>query len=85
MKKIVKGKECTILCHVDNVKMLNVDYETVSSVIDDIDTEHGKIPKMTITRGKINKYLRMAIGYSFPGKLKLSMVDYIGNMLDDIP
>ena len=40
---------------------------------------------MTITRGKVHKYLGVIIHYSFPCKLIFSMAKYIGNMLDDIP
>ena len=38
---------------------------------------------MTIKEGKIHKYLRMTINNSSLGKLNLSMVDYIGKMIDD--
>ena len=47
--------------------------------------EYGKIAKMTIMRVKVHKYLRMTIDYSSPGKLILSMINYIGKMLDNIP
>ena len=40
---------------------------------------------MTITRGKVHKYLGMNIYYSSPGKIILSMIDYIGKILDGIP
>ena len=41
---------------------------------------------MTITRGKVHKYLGMTIDYySLPGKVIYSMINYIGKMLDDIP
>ena len=40
---------------------------------------------MTITRGKVHKYLGMTIDYSSPGKVILLMIDYIGKMLDAIP
>ena len=40
---------------------------------------------MTITWGKVHKYLRMTIDYYSPGKVILSMIDYIGKMIDDIP
>ena len=39
---------------------------------------------MTITRGKVHKFLGMTIDYSSPVKLILSMIDYIGKILDDI-
>ena len=35
-------------------------------------------------QGKIHKCLGMAIGYSSPEKLILSIIYYIGNILDDI-
>ena len=40
---------------------------------------------MIITRDEIHKYLGMTIYYSSTGTVKLSMVDYIGNICDDIP
>ena len=40
---------------------------------------------MTITWGKVHKYLGRTIDYSLPGKVIFSMIDYIGKMLDDIP
>ena len=40
---------------------------------------------MTITRGKVHKYLGVTIDYSSPGKVILLMINYIGKMLDDIP
>ena len=45
MKNIVKVKTCTILWHVDNIKMLHVDSNVVSSVLSDIDAEYGNIEK----------------------------------------
>ena len=67
------------------MKMSNVYYEIISSILSDTNTEYGKIAKMTIMRGKIHKYLRMTIDCSFPGKVILSMVDYIGKMINNIP
>ena len=40
---------------------------------------------MTITQGKVHKYLWMTIDYSSPGKVIFSMIKYIGKMLDNIP
>ena len=74
-----------MLWHVDDLETSHVDPAVVSRVISDIDAEYGKIAKMTITRGKVHKYLGMTIYYSLPGKLILSMIDYIGKMLDNIP
>ena len=40
---------------------------------------------MTITQGKINKYLRIDIYYSLPRRLILSMVYYLGKILNYTP
>ena len=40
---------------------------------------------MTITRGKVHKYLGMTIDYYSPGKLIFSIIDYIGKILDNVP
>ena len=85
MNKIIDNKQCTILWHVDDLKTSHVDPVVVSSFLADIDAEYGKIAKMTITRGKVHKYLGMTIDYSLPGKVIFSMIDYIGKMLDVIP
>ena len=45
----------------------------------------GNILKITITWGKIHKYLGMTINYSSSGKVIISIVDYIGSMINDTP
>ena len=61
MNRNVNGKQCTILCDVDNLDILHVDSKIVSGVLSDMDTEYGNIVKMTIMRGKIHKYLGMTV------------------------
>ena len=85
MNKIVNDKQCTILWHVDDLNISYVDPDIVSRVLAYIDVEYGNISKMTITRGKIHKYLGMNIDYSSPVKLIFSVVDYIRKILYDIP
>ena len=40
---------------------------------------------MTITRGKLHKYLGMTNDYSSTDKVIFLMIDYIGKFIDDIP
>ena len=61
MNNIIDKKQRTILWHVDDPKTSHVDHAFVSSVLADIDAEYGKIAKMTITQGKVHKYLGMTI------------------------
>ena len=77
MNKIVDNKQCTILWHVDNLNASHVEPSVVSSVLSDIDVEYGKISKMTITWGRVHKYLGMTIDYSSPGKVIFLIINYI--------
>ena len=61
INKIVNDKQFTILWHVGNLKMLHADSDIFSRVSSDIDTEYGRIAKITIMQGKIHKYLGMTI------------------------
>jgi hypothetical protein len=47
--------------------------------------EYGVEAPLTITRGKKHKYLGMTINYSKKGKVKITMIPYIKNMLAEIP
>lgn len=83
--KMVNGKQCTIVWHVDDLKISHEDPEVVSNVLDDLNAEFGKEAPLTVTRGKIHDYLGMRIDYSTPGKVAITMVDYIDNMLRELP
>ena len=84
-EKVITVKQYTILWHIRHLKMLHVYFNIFSGVFADIYTEYGKIAKVAITRGKVLKYLGMNINYSSPDKVIFSMVNYIGNMIDDTP
>jgi hypothetical protein len=36
---------------------------------------------MTVSRGKIHKYLGMTLDYSVPGQVKITMLDYVNDIL----
>jgi hypothetical protein len=38
-----------------------------------------------VTRGKVHDYLGMVIDFSKSGKVQIKMVDYITDMLDELP
>ena len=85
INKIIDNKQRGILWHVNDLKTSPVDRVIVSRVLVEIDVKYGKILKMIIAWGKVHKFLGMTINYSFPGKVIFSMVNYIENILDDIP
>jgi hypothetical protein len=68
--KMIDGKQCTILWHVDDLKMSHVDPGVNTKVITMIDAEFGKEAAITVTRGKIHDYLGMTLDHAEKRKLK---------------
>jgi hypothetical protein len=62
--KTINGKHCTMLWHVDDIKISHEDPEVVSQMIELLKGAYGKEASLTITRGKIHEYLGMTIDYS---------------------
>jgi hypothetical protein len=85
MNKEINGKQCTVLWHVDDLKISHESADVVTQVIELLEMEFGKEAPLTKTRGKVHEYLGMTIDYSEKGKIKFSMIDYVQNMLDGLP
>ena len=83
--KMIDGKQCTILWHVDDLKISHVDPEAVTGIIELIDKEFGKEGPITVTRGKVHDYLGMTLDYSIEGKVMIKMIDSVAKMLKDLP
>jgi hypothetical protein len=80
--KMVDGKQCTILWHVDDLKISHVDADVVTDVIKTIDTAFGVETPITINRGKVHDYLGMTLDYTEDGKVSVKMLDYVEGMLE---
>jgi hypothetical protein len=85
MNKMIDGYQCTILWHVDDLKISHVDPGVVTDVIKQLEGEFGAEAPLTITRGKVHDYLGMVLDFSIPGKVKFTMIEYIKEMLDELP
>lgn len=83
MNKIIDGKQCTILWHVDNLKISHANPNVVTNVNKMLKHEFGVEAPLTKTRGKIHDYLGMTLDFSTCGKVKIGMSDYIDKMLDE--
>jgi hypothetical protein len=74
--KTINGKQCTILWHVDNLKISHRSAKVVSNIIDKLDRTYrqeivgGKRANLTISRGKAHNYLGMKLDYRKPGACK---------------
>jgi hypothetical protein len=84
--KTINGKQCTVLWHVDDIKVSHEDPEVVTQVLEMFEGVYGsKDAPLTITRGKVYDYLGMTIDYRVKGKVGITMVESIQAMLDAIP
>jgi hypothetical protein len=83
--KMIDGKQCTIIWHVDDLKMSHVSSAVLDSIIDRLDEKYGNEAPLTVTRGTVHEYLGMTIDFSEEGKVKFIMNDYVENLLDEVP
>jgi hypothetical protein len=81
----IEGKQCPIQFHVDDLKMSHVKQSVLDEVINKLNDEFGTIKKLAASYGKIHGHLGMTIDYSEDGKVKLTMYDYLEDILEESP
>jgi hypothetical protein len=85
MNKRVDGSQCTVLWHVDDLKISHTpDGDVNEGVLERLNGRYGKETPLTVTLGDIHDYLGMTIDYSTNGKVMIRMDDYVESMLDDV-
>jgi hypothetical protein len=86
VNKIINGKQCTIIWHVDDLKLLHIDPKVLEYIISRLDEKYAQEAPLTVTRGKVHEYLGMTIDYSKAGRvMKFTMNDYVKNLIEDAP
>ena len=85
VNKTIGGKQCTIVWHVDDLKISHVDTNVVGDIIEDLDSVFGNEAPLTIHRGKLHEYLGMTLCYDTPGTVRIVMTDYVQGMVDELP
>jgi hypothetical protein len=83
--KMVSGKQCVVLWHVDDLKISHVDPAVVESLLDLLNGVHGKLSPLVTTRGKTHDCLGMTLDHTEDGKVKIAMKDCIEAMLAETP
>ena len=83
--KIINGKQCTIIWHVDDLKISHVDPKVVNNIIKKLEEKFGQESPLVTSQGKKIVYLGMCIDYTIKGKVKISMYDFIDKMLAELP
>jgi hypothetical protein len=57
VNKIIDGKQCTILWHVDDLKLSHVDQAVLEDILGKLNVKYGKEAPLVVTRGLIHEYL----------------------------
>lgn len=83
--KDINGKQCTIVWHVDDLKISHVDTSVVDEVIQNLRSEFGKVGELSVNRGKVHDYLGMELDFSENGNVMVNMEKYLEEVLVDLP
>jgi Reverse transcriptase (RNA-dependent DNA polymerase) len=83
--KEIDGKQCTIIWHVDDLKISHCNCEVVSGVIRRLSEVFGKETALTVHRGRIHDYIGMIFDFSIKNKVIINMMEYVEKILQDSP
>ena len=82
--KMINGKQCTVVWHVDDLKMSHVQQEVLDEIIGKLTNKYGNEKGLTVQRGKKHEYLGMTIEYTNDRKVKFTMTDYVDGLLNEM-
>lgn len=85
INKTIDGSQCTILWHVDDLKISHRSSTVIDEIVTSIKEEHGKTDEMTARRVKIHDYLGMTLDFSLLGKFIIDKKNYINKIIKDLP
>ena len=80
--KDVNGKQCTVVLHVDDIKISHVEESVVRGVVDELSKTYGE---MELRTGDVLEYCGITIDYSEKGSVKVSAKDYILEVIEEFP
>jgi len=83
--KAINGKQCTVIWHVNDLKISHIDPTVVNDVIKKLEGKFGQESPLVTSQGKTIEYLGMCIDYTMKGKVKILMYNYIDKMLAELP
>ena len=86
--KTTNGKQLTLVWHVDNIKASHVEAKVVTRMAKWLRKTYERLFKdgsgnMKLCRGKIHDYLGMNLDHTLKGEVKITMIPYIKEMIQD--
>jgi hypothetical protein len=79
---MIHGKQMTVTWHVDDLKVSHVDAFELTKFASYLSSIYGGL---AVHRGKKLDYLGMDLDYSEKRKVKISMINYLNNVLKEFP
>jgi hypothetical protein len=79
--KKINGKQCTVLWHIDDLKISHEDDTAVSEIIDAMNEHYGEVAPLVVSCRKVHDYLEMTLDFSAPGQCIIRMDDYVKSYL----
>jgi hypothetical protein len=84
--KTIEGEQMTTCFHVDDCKLSHRKRKVMDRTIEYPRQEYERIFEdgsgaMTVSRGKVHKYLGITLDYIVRGQVKISMFDYVNEIL----
>jgi len=70
--KIRNGAQCTIVWHVDDLKISHVSPDMVTDVINKLSKDFGGLSPLTVTQQRVHDYLGMTLDYLTPGRVRVN-------------
>jgi hypothetical protein len=84
--KVINGEQITIQFHVDDLKISHKQQSVLDDVLNDLNIKFGTKKKaLSATRGEVHDYLGITINYDEPRKVKFTMIDYLEDILSEMP
>jgi hypothetical protein len=72
------GHQCTICVYVDDLFITCLDHDVIEEVLSDLKEVYKDLK---IKRGLVHSYLGMTFDYSIPGEVKVTMENYVDELL----
>jgi hypothetical protein len=80
--KMINGKQMTVGWHVDDLKASHADTEVITDFGKWLKLKYGDCKEH---RGRFFDYLGMELDYSVPGQLRVTMIQFLKDMLVEFP
>ena len=85
MNKQIKGSQCTITWHIDDLKLSHISPDVLEELLEQLKAGFRTMAPLLTNRGPVHDYLGMTLDFSMKGKVQVTMINYIHDMLAELP